>query len=91
MAFGTEIYNLLPNEAYMLVHVIALLLGLWLAWKANELKKTSWSILFAFYAISEFVHLLSHLGVTTLPFSHLVQEVLLLIGFILVALDLKKG
>lgn len=89
MAFGLEIYNLLPNEAYMLVHLIALVLGVLLAMKAGEMKKGAWSILFWFYAVSELVHLLTHLGIFVLPFSHLVQEVLLLVGFILVWKDMK--
>ena len=90
MAFGTEIYNLLPNEAYMLVHAISLVLGLWLAMKAFEMKKTSWGYLFGLFALSELMHELSHLGITTLPFTHLLQEVFLLVGFGLVAMDMMK-
>lgn len=90
MAFGLEIYNLLPNEAYMVVHLIGLLLGAWLAMKAFEMKKNAWGYLFGLYAVSELVHELAHLGIVVLPFSHLVQEVLLLIGLILVAMDMKK-
>ena len=90
MAFGTEIYNLLPNEAYMLVHAIGLVLGLWLASKAFEMKKPTWGYLFGLYALSELLHELTHLGITTLPFTHLLQEVLLLVGMILVMMDMKK-
>lgn len=91
MAFGLEIYNLLPNEAYMLVHVIALILGALLAKKAFSMSKQAWGWLFAFYAISELVHLLAHFGIVVLPFSHLVQEVLLLVGFIMVYMEMNKS
>ena len=89
MAFGLEIYNLLPNEAYMLVHLIALVLGVLLAMKAGQMKKGAWSMFFWFYAVSELAHLLTHLGVFVLPFSHLVQEVLLLIGAIMIYQEMK--
>lgn len=89
MAFGQEIYNLFPNEFYLVVHILALLLGLYLASKVMKThEKLSW--FFVLYAISEGVHVLSHLGITTLTFSHLVQEVLLLVGVLLVLMGLKK-
>ncbi|MBI4360395.1 hypothetical protein HY572_01335 [Candidatus Micrarchaeota archaeon] len=89
MAFGQEIYNLFPNEFYLLVHVVALLLGLYLASKVMKThEKLSWFLVL--YAISEAVHVLTHLGYTTLPFSHLVQEVLLLVGVLMLLMGMKK-
>ena len=52
MAFGLEIYNLIPNEGYMLVHLIEILFGLYLAKMAMEGKHSGWMWLFLFYAIN---------------------------------------
>ncbi len=92
MAFGQEIYNLLPNEAYMLVHIIAALLGFYLASKSASMGKEgkAWMPLFALYGVSEVLHLATHMGVFTLPFTHLAQEVLLLVGFVLGMMGMKK-
>lgn len=89
MAFGLEIYNLLPNDAYTVIHLIAMLLGAWLASKAFGSNKGTWGILFAFYAIAELGFVLAHIGVFHTLFSHLLAEVLLLVGFILVAKEMK--
>lgn len=91
MAFGLEIYNLIPNEGYMLVHLIEILFGLYLAKMAMESKHSGWMWLFLFYAINGVVFELAHMGTIVLPFAHLVSQVLLLIGMILVYLDMKKG
>ncbi|QQR92134.1 MAG: hypothetical protein IPJ89_03140 [Candidatus Iainarchaeum archaeon] len=89
MAFGLEIYNLLPNEAYIIIHLIALLVGVWLASKAFSSNKGAWGTLFAFYAIAELGFVLAHIGVFHTLFSHLLAETLLLIGFLLVAKEMK--
>ncbi len=74
----------------MLVHLIEILLGLYLAKMAMEGKHSGWMWLFLFYAVTGVVFELAHTGSVTLPFAHLVSQVLLLIGFILVYLDMKK-
>ncbi len=89
-AFGTEIYNLLPNEAYMLVHLITLLLALWLAMGAYKMKKPVWGHFFVLLALAEVLHELTHLGITTLPFTHLMQQVFILVGLVLIAMDMKN-
>ncbi len=92
MAFGQEIYNMIPNEGYMLVHLVEILLGVYLAKMAKEGNHNGWTWLFLFYAVNGVVFELAHVTpqVVTLPFAHLVSQVLLLIGFILVYLDMKK-
>ena len=90
MAFGLEIYNLLPNEAYLVIHLIVLILAGMLAMKAFEMKKSAWGYLFGLLAVAELVHELAHLGIVVLPFSHLVQEVLILVGLLLVWMEMKK-
>ncbi len=91
MAFGLEIYNLIPNEGYMLVHLIEILFGLYLAKMAMEGKHSGWMWLFVFYAINGVVFELAHMGTLVLPFAHLVSQVLLLLGMIMVYMDMKKA
>ena len=91
MAFGQEIYNLIPNEGYMLVHAIEIILGLyifWMAWQKGE-KMRKAAIFFLLYAIIGLVNLLTHFGTFTLAFTHLVDTVLLLVGVILLMLGMK--
>jgi hypothetical protein len=52
--------------------------------------KGAWITLLWFVAIGELGQILAHIGVFATPFSHLVQEVLLLIGVIMVAMEMKK-
>ena len=90
MVFGQEIYNLFPNEFYEGVHVVELLLGLYFAYKANSMGAPKAALAFFLYGLTGLLHLFSHLGITTLPFSHLVSRVLLLVAVILMAKAWKK-
>lgn len=90
MAFGQEIYNLFPNEFYILVHIVAALLGFYLASKTTSGNWKPLMPLFTLYGVSEVAHLLTHLGYFTLPFSHLLQEVLLLVGLLMAWMAMKK-
>ena len=90
MAFGDEIYNLFPNEFYELVHVVELVVGLYVANKANGMGNSKAAVAFVLYGLTGLLHLLTHLGITTLPFSHLVSRVFLLIAVILLYLGWKK-
>ena len=90
MAFGQEIYNLLPNEAYEVIHIVELLLGLFAAYKANKAGMGKASLAFLLYGLSGLVHLTAHLGMTTLPFTHLTSRVLLLVAVILLIMQSKK-
>jgi hypothetical protein len=89
LAFGDEIYNLIPNVGYMVVHLLGLLIGLYTAKMAMSKGWGSTAKLVGLYAVTELVFLLAHLGVLTLPFSHLVAEVLLLVGVLLVMMEAK--
>jgi len=90
MPFGNEIYNLFPNEFYMLVHVVELLLGLYFGYKANSMGVGKAAAAFVLYGLTGLVHLLTHVGTLTLPFSHLVSRVFLLVAVILFAMAWKK-
>ncbi len=90
MAFGQEIYNLFPNEFYMLVHVVELVLGLYVANKANSMGNGKAALAFVLYGLTGLIHLLTHLGMLTLPFSHLVSRVFLLVAVILLYMGWKK-
>ena len=90
MPFGQEIYDLFPNEFYELVHVVELVLGLFAAYKVSQAGMKNVAIAFFLYGLTGLVHLLTHLGITTLPFSHLVSRVFVLVAVILIYRELKK-
>ncbi len=88
-AFGQAIYDMIPNMGYQLVHLITLFLALWLAMGAYKMKKPVWGHFFVLLALGELLHSLTHLGYTTLPFTHLMQQVFILVGLVLFAMDMK--
>jgi hypothetical protein len=75
----------------MVVHALGLLIGIYTAKMAMDKGWGSTGKLVMLYAVAELVFLLAHLGVLTLPFSHLVAEVLLLVGVLLVMMEAKSA
>jgi hypothetical protein len=89
LGFGDAIYNLIPNVGYIVIHFLALAIG---AYTAKLLFDRGWGApgkLVALYAVTEVVFLLAHLDVLTLPFSHLLAEVLLLVGVLFLLMAVK--
>ena len=90
MAFGLEIYNLIPDPVYQIIHVIELLLGLYFAYKANSMGAQKAAVGFVLWGLTGLVSLLVHLGYVALPFSHLVDRVFFLVAMILFYMSWKK-
>ncbi|MFH1442723.1 MAG: hypothetical protein ABIG96_01700 [Candidatus Micrarchaeota archaeon] len=88
-AWGMEIYNLLPNEAYVVLHLFGIMLGLWLASRAVAQKKPAYALLFSCFSLAELAFVLSYVGFLALQLSNVIAELLLLAGLIFVVLDAK--
>lgn len=83
MPFGSFI-NGLPPVAFMLVHLVAFLIGAYFAYRAfgSDARLLGWG--FGLYTIAEIVYMTYHLDWTVFLFAHTIAEVLDLIGFALV-------
>ncbi len=83
MPFGGFI-NALPPAFFLLVHLIAFLVGAFFAYRAlnGGAQKLGWG--FVLYAIAELVYMTYHLDWTVFLFAHTIAEVLDLVAFILV-------
>jgi len=89
MVFGAEIYALLPEVVLQLLHLVAAVIGLYVGKTALD-RNNSIGYLFFLYAGAELAFLLAHLNVFALQFSHLLAEILLLVGVLWVWSNLKK-
>ncbi len=79
--------NALPPAVFLVVHLVAFLIGAYLAYRAFSAgglpaRTIGWG--FTLYAIAELVYMTYHLDWTVFLFAHTIAEVLDLVGFILV-------
>lgn len=86
MPIGSFI-NALPPAVFILIHLVAFVIGAYLAYRAfnaggNSARTIGWG--FILYAIAELVYMTYHLDWTVFLFAHTIAEVLDLVGFILV-------
>ncbi len=79
--------NVFPPAVFLVVHLVAFLIGAYLAYRAfNEAGQSARTIGWGFvlYAIAELVYMTYHLDWTVFLFAHTIAEVLDLVAFILV-------
>ncbi len=86
MPIGSFI-NALPPAAFLVVHLVAFIIGAYLAYRAfnaggQSARTIGWG--FILYAIAELVYMTYHLDWTVFLFAHTIAEVLDLVAFILV-------
>ncbi len=76
--------NLLPPAFFLLVHLVAFLIGAFFAYKAfgSEARALGWG--FTLYCLAEISYMTYHLDWTVFLFAHTISEVLDLVAFILV-------
>ena len=83
MPFGTVV-NLLPPAFFLLVDLVAFLIGAYFASQAFGAAARSLGWGFTLFAIAELVYMTYHLDWTVFLFAHTIAEVLDLVAFILV-------
>ncbi len=76
--------NVFPPAVFLLVHLVAFLIGAYFAYRAfgAGLGTLGWA--FTLYAVAEIVYMTYHLDVTVFLFAHTISEVLDLVAFVLV-------
>ena len=83
MPFGDFVANI-PPPVFLLVHLVAFLIGAYFAQRAFSKGSTLLGWGFALFALAEISYMTYHLDWTNFLFAHLISEVLDLVAFILV-------
>jgi hypothetical protein len=89
MPIGSFI-NSFPPALFLLVHLVAFIIGAFFAYRAfnADASRLGWG--FALYALAEIVYMTYHLDWTVFLFAHTIAEVLDLVAFILVFLSVTQ-
>lgn len=82
-------FGLFPAEFFLIVRLIGLVVGIYVASLAYRVKLQNLGHLAALYGASQLVLFLTNLGAVDLKFAYLMQEVLLFIGMAVVLLQLR--
>ena len=83
MPFG-DFVNQIPAPVFLLIHLVAFLIGAYFAWRSFGAGATTLGAGFALFALAEIVYMTYHLDWTVFLFAHTISEVLDLVAFILV-------
>src|SRR6186713_2275921 len=79
-----DFVNQIPAPVFLLIHLVAFLIGAYFAWRSFGAGQTTLGWAFSLFALAEISYLTYHLDWTVFLFAHTISEVLDLIAFILV-------
>ena len=83
MPFG-DVVNQIPAPIFLLIHLVAFLIGAYFAWRSLGAGQTTLGWAFSLFALAEISYMTYHLDWTVFLFAHTISEVLDLLAFILV-------
>ena len=83
MPYGSWINNL-PTSFFLVVHIVAFVIGAGFAWLAFKRELTLLGVAFTLFGAAELVYMTYHLDWTVFLFAHTIAEVLDLVAFVLV-------
>ena len=83
MPIGTLV-NQIPAPVFLVIHLVAFLIGAYFAWRSLGAGATLLGWGFALFALAEISYMTYHLDWTVFLFAHTISEVLDLVAFILV-------
>src|ERR1051326_3548401 len=76
--------NAFPPAFFLIVHLVAFLIGAFFAYRAFGVHATAVGWAFTLFAIAEISYMTYHLDWTVFLFAHTISEVLDLVAFVLV-------
>ena len=82
--------NQLPPAFFLLVHLVAFLIGAFFAYRAFGANARAFGWGFTLYALAEISYMTYHLDWTVFLFAHTISEVLDLVAFILIFAGLTE-
>ena len=83
--------NAFPPAFFLVVHLVAFLIGAYFASRAFSTGSSLLGWGFALFAVAELVYMTYHLDWTVFLFAHTIAEVLDLVAFILVFVGAVQG
>src|SRR3712207_410458 len=83
MPYG-DFINTIPPGVFLLIHLTAFLVGVFLAYRSFEADATLAGAGFLLFALAEITYMTYHLDWTVFLFAHTIAEVLDLTAFVLV-------
>jgi hypothetical protein len=83
MPFG-DFVNQIPAPVFLLIHLVAFLIGAYFAWRSFGAGATLLGWGFSLFSLAEISYMTYHLDWTVFLFAHTISEVLDLVAFILV-------
>jgi hypothetical protein len=83
MPFG-DFVNQIPAPVFLLIHLVAFLIGAYFAWRSFGSGATLLGWGFSLFSLAEISYMTYHLDWTVFLFAHTISEVLDLVAFILV-------
>ncbi len=91
MVFGAGL--VLPNMLLLVLHVVGLVLGAWLAWLAwKKWQGAMKNLVFFFgaFALSELLYVSAHSGWTAVSFAHQFGQILMWLGIVVAVVGLTR-
>ncbi len=89
MPFG-EFINVLPPVFFILVHLVALLIGAYFAYQSFSAGAATFGWGFVLYALAEIFYITYHVDLTVVLFAHTLAEVLDLFAFIVLFVGISQ-
>ncbi|GBD07971.1 hypothetical protein HRbin22_00197 [Candidatus Thermoflexus japonica] len=89
MPFGGFI-NALPPGVFILVHLVAFLIGAYFAYQSFRAGAATFGWGFTLYALAEIFYITYHLDITVVLFAHTLAEVLDLLAFIVLFVGISQ-
>jgi hypothetical protein len=83
MPYGSWVNNL-PTSFFLVVHIVAFVIGAGFAWVAFKRELTLLAVAFTLFGAAELAYMTYHLDWTVFLFAHTIAEVLDLAAFVLV-------
>ncbi|WP_376791837.1 hypothetical protein [Thermoflexus sp.] len=90
MPFGGFI-NALPPAVFILVHLVAFLIGAYFAYQSFGAGAATFGWGFVLYALAEVFYITYHLDLTVVLFAHTLAEVLDLLAFIVLFVGISQA
>jgi len=79
-----DFVNQIPAPVFLLIHLVAFLIGAYFAWRSFGAGSTVLGTAFSLFALAEISYMTYHLDWTVFLFAHTISEVLDLVAFVLV-------
>jgi hypothetical protein len=86
-----DFVNFIPAPVFLLIHLTALAIGAYFAWRSFNADAGLLGWGFSLFALAEISYMTYHLDWTVFLFAHTISEVLDLLAFVLIFVGATRG